>query len=108
MNVNCLNHLKQAFKVNLKQLRENKGYSQVHMAQSLNVARQTYLDIESGKVSPRLSMVEAICNTLGCELTDLIYSMQYTKAKQYQQLQQTKVVVNGVEYAPIQPTDNEL
>ncbi len=41
----------------IKEAREWKGITQVRMAKLLNVARQTYLDIETGKTEPRISML---------------------------------------------------
>lgn len=49
----------------IKDAREWKGISQVAMAKHLDVARQTYLDLESGKTEPRISTLVRIA-----ELTD--------------------------------------
>ncbi|MGR5465356.1 helix-turn-helix transcriptional regulator, partial [Photobacterium damselae] len=39
----------------LIQLRKQSKITQIDMAKNLGVARQTYLDLESGKVEPRYS-----------------------------------------------------
>ncbi|MGF1726468.1 helix-turn-helix domain-containing protein [Photobacterium nomapromontoriensis] len=39
----------------IKEAREWKGISQVAMAKQLEIARQTYLDLESGKTEPRIT-----------------------------------------------------
>ncbi|MCQ1058802.1 helix-turn-helix transcriptional regulator [Photobacterium sp. DNB23_23_1] len=49
----------------IKDAREWRGISQVAMAKHLDVARQTYLDLESGKTEPRISTLVRIA-----ELTD--------------------------------------
>ncbi len=49
----------------IKEAREWKGITQVKMAKLLDVARQTYLDIETGKTEPRVRMLSEIA-----ELTD--------------------------------------
>ncbi|WP_318467412.1 helix-turn-helix transcriptional regulator [Photobacterium leiognathi] len=43
-----------AFHLLLKQSREEYGMTQVDVAKSLNIARQTYLDLEYGRTQPRL------------------------------------------------------
>lgn len=42
---------KQEMAVRIKEAREWKGLTQVYMAQQLRVARQTYLDLETEKLS---------------------------------------------------------
>lgn len=42
-----------AFKLILNNIRDTKGYTQTSMAKRLGIARQTYLDLESGKTEPR-------------------------------------------------------
>ncbi|PCS23282.1 helix-turn-helix transcriptional regulator [Candidatus Enterovibrio escicola] len=44
----------------IKDAREWKGITQVKMAKLLAVARQTYLDIETGKTEPRVRMLSEI------------------------------------------------
>lgn len=54
------------FKTRLVTLRLSKGISQVYTAKHIGVARQTYLDIESGKREPRLSTVAKLAAMLNC------------------------------------------
>ena len=44
----------------IKEAREWKGLTQVHMAQQLKVARQTYLDLETGKTEPKVRLLTEI------------------------------------------------
>lgn len=46
---------KQDIALRVRTARELNGITQVSMAKQLGVARQTYLDIESGKTEPKLS-----------------------------------------------------
>ena len=48
------------FHVILKHRRELSGLTQVEMAKKLGVARQTYLDLETGKTEPRLSTLKSL------------------------------------------------
>ena len=44
----------------IKAAREATGISQVAMAKQLDIARQTYLDLESGKTEPRVTTLLSI------------------------------------------------
>lgn len=44
----------------IKEAREWKGLSQVAMAKRLGIARQTYLDLETGKTEPRITVLLSI------------------------------------------------
>ncbi len=59
--------------VRIKQAREYRDITQVKMAQHLNLARQTYLDIESGKTEPKVSSVVKIAEITGRPLNWLVY-----------------------------------
>ncbi|WP_318515534.1 helix-turn-helix transcriptional regulator [Photobacterium leiognathi] len=52
----------------MREERTRQGFTQVQMAEKLKIARQTYLDIESGKKSPKLSMITAIAEILDKEV----------------------------------------
>lgn len=70
----------------LKQMRMFNNLSQIDMARKLNVARQTYLDIEYGKRSPKLENVIEICSILNCNLEWLILGetvIAYQELKPY-------------------------
>ena len=55
----------------IAQERRKKGLSQVKVAKSLGVARQTYLDIESGKTEPRVMILIHISQILECNFNYL-------------------------------------
>lgn len=57
----------------IREAREFKGITQVAMAKSLGVARQTYLDLESGKTEPRILMLLHIAEITGRSLHWFIY-----------------------------------
>ncbi len=48
----------------IREAREFQNITQVRMAQKLNVARQTYIDIENGKVVPRADVIQLIAKIL--------------------------------------------
>ena len=56
----------------IKQQRELKGYTQVGVAKALEVARQTFLDVENGKVEPKVGMVLKLSDMFDCDLHWLI------------------------------------
>ena len=57
----------------IKDAREWKGLTQVHMAQQLRVARQTYLDLETGKTEPKVRLLSEISDITERPLTWFVY-----------------------------------
>ncbi|MGL5292045.1 MAG: helix-turn-helix transcriptional regulator [Vibrionaceae bacterium] len=57
----------------IKEAREWKGITQVKMAKLLDVARQTYLDIETGKTEPRVRMLSEIAKITERPLVWFVY-----------------------------------
>lgn len=57
----------------IKEAREWKGITQVKMAKLLDVARQTYLDIETGKTEPRVRMLSEIAEFTDRPLVWFVY-----------------------------------
>ncbi|MBE1277475.1 MULTISPECIES: helix-turn-helix domain-containing protein [Enterovibrio] len=57
----------------IREAREYREITQVEMAQHLDVARQTYLDIESGKTEPKISSLAVIADVTGRPLNWLLY-----------------------------------
>jgi DNA-binding XRE family transcriptional regulator len=57
----------------IKEAREWKGLTQVHMAQQLQVARQTYLDLETGKTEPKVRLLSEISEITERPLTWFVY-----------------------------------
>ena len=64
---------KQEMAVRIKEAREWKGLTQVYMAQQLRVARQTYLDLETGKTEPKVRLLVEISELTERPLTWFIY-----------------------------------
>ncbi|MCW8331475.1 helix-turn-helix domain-containing protein [Photobacterium sp. SDRW27] len=65
--------LKPQIAARIREAREWKDISQVAMAKCLDVARQTYLDLESGKTEPRVTTLMKIAEITGRPLTWFIY-----------------------------------
>ena len=59
--------------VRIKEAREWKGLTQVYMAQQLKVARQTYLDLETGKTEPKVRLLVEISELTERPLTWFVY-----------------------------------
>ncbi|WP_245680735.1 helix-turn-helix domain-containing protein [Veronia pacifica] len=57
----------------IRQAREYRNLTQMDVAQRLGVARQTYLDIESGKTEPKISSLVAIAEVTGRPLNWFLY-----------------------------------
>lgn len=57
----------------IKEAREWKGITQVKMAKMLDVARQTYLDIETGKTEPRVGTLSEIAEITERPLVWFVY-----------------------------------
>lgn len=58
--------------VRLKELRKNAGFTQLQMAQRINVARTTYAEYEQGKIQPPIDKIQRICNTFGINTAELV------------------------------------
>lgn len=57
------------FNQKLIKLRRSRGFTQAGLARSLYMARQTYVDLESGKVQPRLDRLQDLSRLLGVPVT---------------------------------------
>ncbi|RXJ72172.1 transcriptional regulator [Veronia nyctiphanis] len=57
----------------IRQAREYRNFTQMEVAQRLEVARQTYLDIESGKTEPKISSLVTIAEITGRPLNWFLY-----------------------------------
>ncbi|MFL7013673.1 helix-turn-helix transcriptional regulator [Enterovibrio norvegicus] len=77
---------KKSISKKIKIARTNADKTQADMARQLEVARQTYLDLESGKTEPRVSTLCEISKITGLPLIwfceDVQDSMDYQKAKE--------------------------
>lgn len=57
----------------IREAREWNKITQVGMAEQLGIARQTYLDLESGKTEPRVSTLLRVAEITGRPLSWFIY-----------------------------------
>lgn len=64
------------FASRLRTSRESKGLNKSDLAELLGVSRPTYLDMENGKVAPRLDVVDRLAEILGCSSSWLAYGTE--------------------------------
>ena len=63
---------KEVIKVlNIKNIREAKGLTQVQVAEALNVVQSAVAIWESGKMQPQTSKLPKIAELFGCSIDDL-------------------------------------
>ncbi len=62
--------------MNLRRLREAKGYTQEEMANMAGISRVAYRNIESGKSTPKVSTLQNIALGAGIKLQDLFVSVR--------------------------------
>lgn len=58
--------------IKLKELRKNAGFTQLQMAQRINVARTTYAEYEQGKIQPPIDKIQRICRAFGVATNELV------------------------------------
>lgn len=58
--------------VRIAQLRRFKGWSQEHLADLLNVSRQTVYKWEAGLAKPALEKISRLVELFGCSYDDLL------------------------------------
>ena len=58
--------------VRLKELRKNAGFTQLQMAQRINVARTTYAEYEQGKIQPPIDKIQRICGVFNVPTAELV------------------------------------
>ena len=56
----------------LKELRKNAGFTQLQMAQRINVARTTYAEYEQGKIQPPIDKIQRICGVFNVPTAELV------------------------------------
>ena len=64
---------KLVLKNNLKDVREEKGYSQQQLADEVGVSRNTISSIETGQFSPTAKLALILCIALEMKFEDLFY-----------------------------------
>ncbi len=55
----------------VRTLRSDRNWTQVELAERLNVSRQTVLAIEKGKYDPSLPLAFAIADAFGLKIEDI-------------------------------------
>ncbi len=58
--------------VNLRRIRESKGFSQLQVAECAGISRVAYRNIESGKSAPKVSTLQNIVSSLDVKLQDVL------------------------------------
>lgn len=56
----------------LKELRKNAGFTQLQLAQRINVARTTYAEYEQGKIQPPIDKIQRLCSVFGIPTSELV------------------------------------
>jgi transcriptional regulator with XRE-family HTH domain len=65
-------------RLNIRAVRENRGYTQEYMAEMLDICQSTYANLESGKTMLSISRLLMIAEILETDFADLI---DYKKSK---------------------------
>ena len=58
--------------IRLKELRKNAGYTQLQMAEKIDIARTTYAEYEQGKIQPPIDKIQRICKTFRISTAELV------------------------------------
>lgn len=66
-----MNNLKEKLGTRLKELRKNKGYTQEHLAEMLDLSTRQLIRIENGHNFPSVEMIEKILQIFNIELKSL-------------------------------------
>lgn len=56
--------LQSTFQTNLKAIREARGFSQTELGRRAKSTQNTISELEHGRISPTLAMIEKLCNAL--------------------------------------------
>ncbi|PSU29611.1 helix-turn-helix transcriptional regulator [Photobacterium lutimaris] len=91
----------------IKDAREWKGISQVAMAKHLDVARQTYLDLESGKTEPRISTLVRIAELTDQPLGWFVFDIQRPEM-QHEQLKSELIQLSSLYGKLSEPLRSQL
>jgi len=60
----------------VRERRQDLGWSQQHLADQLDVSRQTIISIERGRFDPSLRLAFDLASTFGCTIEDLFSPQQ--------------------------------
>jgi putative transcriptional regulator len=66
---------------NVRKYRKLKGLTQKELARKVSISRSFLSEIENGKYDIRLSLLDKICEVLGCDITDLLEYIPNKKKK---------------------------
>lgn len=56
----------------LKQIRENRGYTQLFVAEKAETSLRSYQYYETGKRTPKADVLQRIAKVLGCSIDELL------------------------------------
>jgi len=73
--------IKRLFAVNLKYWLEREGKKQIDLCNHLGVSSATVSNWSTGTKMPRTDKIQAICNWLGIELSDLLTDKRHEQAE---------------------------
>lgn len=65
----------------LRCLREDRGLTQAQVAESCGTARRVINSIETGRNIPRIATIEAVLETLGSDLFELLNALETTNGR---------------------------
>ncbi len=60
-------------KNNLREYRQNRGWSQLELAEMVGSSRNTIVAIETGKFCPSAYLAACFCEAFECRFEDLFY-----------------------------------
>ena len=68
-------------RLNIRGIRESKGYTQEYMAEMLDICQSTYANLESGKTTLTLARLLRIADILETDFTELVDHKKPTSGK---------------------------
>lgn len=66
------NEIRDTIGENIRTIRERAGISQAELARRIGKTASSVSQYESGTISPRLSVIDKMCDALECHRSDLI------------------------------------
>jgi len=87
-----LNHLPKR----IKQLRKQKGLTQIQLAQRIGITQAFLAEIESGRKRPSLEVLEKLCDTLDCSADYLLDIAQPREYKTFEQSAMDSLTSRGI------------
>lgn len=87
-----MNHLPKR----IKQLRKQKGLTQIQLAQRIGITQAFLAEIESGRKRPSLEVLEKLCDTLDCSADYLLDIAQPREYKTFEQSAMDSLTSRGI------------